>query len=126
MAFKSSQTVDNAVLSFSSQGSTTVKSGTSTDVLTITLPSWVAANTCYGEISIPSLIYTFRRGLVVDSKTSINAVVGVVTPGSAIMRFRLYYSDGTSSAYLTANYITASGESVYSAFSVNVLATKLL
>lgn len=101
---------------------TTIKPDTITDILYITLPDYVDTNACRGFTECAQFIYTFRRAITISGKTPIGVIAEVI-PASKRVQFRVLYTDGSFSPYLTADYITASGENLSASFTLDIIAT---
>lgn len=122
VTFKQSVSYSKSSASLVILAALTVKPVTTTDILYITLPSYVNTNTCRGFTDCSQLIYTFRKAITISGKTPIG-VISEVVPASNRLQFRVLYTDGSFSPYLTADYMTASGEPLSASFTIDLIAT---
>lgn len=93
----------------------------SSEILYVTIPSYININTIRGFASVPRLLHTFRKVYQSAGKTPVDVVAEIV-PSTSRIQFIVIYSDGSSSGYVTAAGITAGDTGIFASFNITGIA----
>lgn len=117
VSFKQNPRYGSVDLCLSINNSGVLVPAVSTDVLYITLPSYMSNNTVRGFCSVPRLLYTFRKVFQASGKTPVDVIAEIV-PSTSRVQFVITYADGSSSGYITAAGITAGDTGIFASFNI--------
>lgn len=115
--FKQNPRYGSVDLCLSINNSGVLVPGVSSDVLYVTLPSYINTNTIRGFASVPRLLYTFRKVFQSAGKTPVDVIAEII-PSTSRIQFVVMYNDGTSSGYVTAAGLTAGDSGIFASFNI--------
>ncbi|WAW11406.1 tail protein [Aeromonas phage vB_AceP_PAc] len=115
--FKQNPRYGSVDLCFQINNSGVLVPGVGSDVLYVTLPSYINTNTIRGFASVPRLLYTFRKVFQSAGKTPVDVIAEII-PSTNRIQFVITYSDGTSSGYVTAAGLTAGDSGIFASFNI--------
>lgn len=115
--FKQNPRYGSVDLCFQINNSGVLIPGVGSDVLYVTLPSYINTNTIRGFVSVPRLLYTFRKVFQSAGKTPVDVIAEII-PSTNRIQFVITYSDGTSSGYVTAGGLTAGDFGIFASFNI--------
>lgn len=117
VSFKQNPRYGSVDLCFQINNSGVLIPGVGSDVLYITLPSYINTNTIRGFASVPRLLYTFRKVFQSSGKAPVDVIAEII-PSTNRIQFVITYSDGTSSGYVTAAGMTAGDSGIFASFNI--------
>lgn len=117
VTFKQNPRYGSVELCFSINNSGVIIPGVGSDVLYVTLPSYINTNIIRGFASVPRLLYTFRKVFQSAGKTPVDVIAEIV-PSTNRVQFVITYADGTSSGYITAAGLTAGDSGIFASFNI--------
>ena len=117
VSFKQNPRYGSVDLCFQINNSGVLIPGVGSDVLYVTLPSYINTNTIRGFASVPRLLYIFRKVFQSAGKTPVDVIAEIV-PSTNRIQFLITYGDGTSSGYVTAAGLTAGDSGIFASFNI--------